>query len=281
MYHLSATASEVFTFEDSTIDQVALELSDRLPRQDLGRDLMPWARALWIKTGRWSAMPSSPQYVFDAPAVTARALTYWAARAAPAFNDELRAVFIERAVAMVLRDTDRNGVRMAVQAMTLARMYGSEEQFFRVDRLVADILQLKPNPTPSTQAALRLAIVLGRSSRGPALGAWLASRRRRVRQKGREETTFALSEIRALARIYPAATELIALAEGDDRPARFAAPHVVDAAHRALSLVPHQLTSGDTDQAVSKAVSRMFAIRDEDWIIPIAHADTCAARRSS
>ena len=65
------------------------------------------------------------------------------------------------------------GFRTTVQAMAFARLERSLAYEELDAQVVALLAGMRPNPTPSMQAALRTAIVMGRDSREPALALWL------------------------------------------------------------------------------------------------------------
>src|SRR5262249_29200229 len=146
-------------------------------RSVLGAELYPWAETLWIKTGSWDSISREPDWAAPLPRPLHRAYAFWAARKAPSLPSWELEQLTERAFGVVMADRDggnKLGFRTTVQAMALARVARSSA-FPEIDAEVARLLSvIKVDPVPSTQAALRTAIVLGESSRVPALHAWLS-----------------------------------------------------------------------------------------------------------
>jgi len=127
---------------------------------------------------------------------------------------------------------------------------------------------MKPNPLASTQAALRTAIVLGRFCQRPALSLWLASRRRGSYQRARNPT-FSLAELQALGSAVPDAQGFF--------PSGFESPKRFDD-ERLVATVLHLLDQFEGGESPRKeglsgrALARVFACRDEDWIVPLGYA---------
>ena len=278
LYHLSVTSSGTFTLDDSVIDPVALELSDRLKDETviLSTPLNLWARALFIKTGAWQRLLSDPEsFSRDLTGQALRAHLFWAARIAPSISGQYQAdllEYCERYVTTDSRTQAPTGYRTTVQVMALARITESE-RFSALDRRVAEMLaDMKPNSTPSVQAALRTTIVLGKLSRGPALALWLASRRHGSGDRVRNPTISA-AEIKALARLVPDATHVLGSSLREERslPARFSDQGITSTMDRELEETLSDLRDGmGSERAVRLA--RMFALRDEDWIVPFGYA---------
>lgn len=275
LYHLSVAAPNAFALDDVTLDATALELSDRLSTENHG-GLSAWARALWIKTGAWrkvratdmSGIPSGP---------TMRAHMYWSARVAPSSTDDakLESVLGQKALAALRlskSDEERFGFDAMVQALAIARLSGSDglDTFEELDMAVARALQkMRPNPLVSIHAALRTAIVLGQSCQRPALSLWLASRRRGSFQRLRNPT-FSLRELRALNRALPDAHGFYPDDMGE--PRRFEDEWIVATASHFLDQLLSEDAVDADGQPGSRALARVFACRDEDWIVPLGYA---------
>jgi hypothetical protein len=268
--HLSVTSAGTFSLDDNDVDRVALDVAGRLePAAVAGRDLEGWATALWIKTGAWRKVTrGGPSNRLSPPLL--RAQIYWAARTAPRMPDQTRAELLATWVGAL--GGDRAGVRSTVQALALARLEHAPA-FDELDAIVTRLLKTaRPNPLVSMQAALRTAIVLGRQCRLPALELWLAARRRGTSDRVRTPS-FARRELDGLAALHPTAAEIFGPAMGPSRPLRFVDDRTVATA---LSVLDNLI--GEAKPASIDALSRVFACRHEDWIVPLGHA---AARQRS
>ncbi len=271
LHHLVAAAPNAFEFDDVTVDSAALEVAGRLRSEDLG-DLLPWARALWIKSGAWSRLPAaaSPEYL---PGPTLRAHMYWMARTVGLQRRSAMTMHLLQHQAVAKRSTreeESYDFRATVQAMAIARLAANETAAFeKLDLALAGKLEgMKPNPLASTQAALRTAIVLGRFCQRPALSLWLASRRRGSYQRARNPT-FSLAELQALGSAVPDAEGFFP--SGFESPKRFDDERLVATASHFLD----QFEGGEstrTDGLSGRALARVFACRDEDWIVPLGYA---------
>src|SRR5262249_12352703 len=148
-------------FDDNTIDAISLEVSDRLALSSdtIDPDLYPWAEALWIKAGSWNR--ARRRLDGDLPRLVWRALLFQITRSSPSLPcSQLEVLLKQYTERMGTPDTrdDSLGLRTTVQALALARIAGSSE-FSEIDERAAGMLrQMKPNPLPSMQAALRTAI---------------------------------------------------------------------------------------------------------------------------
>ena len=268
--HLSVTSSGTFGLDDPALDRVALDVAGRLDPQaaGLGAGLGAWARALWIKVGAWQRIPiDAPLDDLTPPVI--RMHVFWAARMTPTLSDAPAQSLLERCRAAVGRG-EQAGLRSTVQTMAMARLAHSPA-FIELDRIVASILgTTRPNPIASMQAALRLAIVLGDECRQPALDLWLASRRRGSSDRVRT-ATLSRRELDALVPLHPSAAQLFGNALGPSRPERFADDRTISGA---ATVIDDLAARPDTRDALS----RLFALRQEDWIVPLAYAAAGAVR---
>jgi hypothetical protein len=157
--------------------------------------------------------------------------------------------------------------------MAVARMEESAE-FAALDSQVAGMLaQMTPNHAPSVQAALRTTIVLGESSRLPALRSWIATRRRGRSDRVRNPTVSS-SELQALARIHPDARKIFPEPEydGTPQPARIADENIIATVVHMLEETSGDLLHRPDDRFKQNALAQVFACRDEDWIVPFGYA---------
>jgi hypothetical protein len=277
LYHLSVTSPDSFALDDEEIDKPTLDVSERIRGDDLAdNDLDAWARALWIKTGAWQRMPSSIEFADDMTKPQLRAHLFWAARVALTLDTQRRGQLFEECQRLTLLPNsteDRVGLRTAVQMMAFARIVGSTT-FAVLDNGVNRMLaQAKPSSIPSMQAALRTAIIFGQSCRKPALGLWLASRRRGSSERVLDPTV-SLAELDQLIRVHPDAAELLGNLKGIDRnrPIRIADEIIVASVSRVLDEILGDLGDDAEGQRSQDVVSRIFARRDEDWIVPFGYA---------
>ena len=168
-------------------------------------------------------------------------------------------------------DGERIGFRTMVQPMALARTTNAES-FTDLDEQVRSILaSMKPNALPSIQAALRTAIVLGDVCRVPALRLWLESRRRGSSERVRTPS-ISFRELELLASLNPSVEGL--LTERTERKSgelRFANEMTVSVALRAIEEVV-ELASERKEARLLDGLSRLFACRSEDWIVPFGYA---------
>jgi hypothetical protein len=273
LYHLSVTSSGSFSLDDVSLDPAVLQVAQGLAGEPAVRaELTPWARALWIKTGAWRALPRTPRSDDQLPGEVLRSHMYWSARLFPALDVGEREMFAEKYLNSFMNvepEPARVGFRTTVHAMALARI-ARPNAFSALDAQVARMLQkMGPNPLPSTQSALRTAIVLGELSRVPAAHLWLASRHRGSTERVRNPTV-SLAELRGLVRIQPSASELRqAINDEPDAPTRFADDNIVAASGGVIEEI---LWEGSDQNEHLRALSRVFAARDEDWIVPVGYA---------
>jgi hypothetical protein len=269
LYHLSTTSVGAFALDDADVDRVAIEVAGRVAESGvtLTRELEGWARALWIKVGAWQRVPVDASFEgLSTPVLRTHA--YWAARMAPRLNPEQRRSLLE-SLTTISGSGDKVGLRTMVQAMAIAR-FDHHDLYNSLDVLVARILRTtRPNPLPSIQAALRNAIMLGRESRGPALELWLTGRSRGSGSDRVRVPTVSRRGVKALAELNPLAAPFF----DPVGPARITDERIVSAVSRAVDEM-----MGSKDPATLDGLSRIFAVRQEDWIIPIGHAAARARR---
>ena len=284
LYHLSVTSPDSFALDDEEIDKPTLDVSDRIRGEDFAdSDLDAWARAIWIKTGAWRCMPLLIKFADDMTKPQLRAHLFWAARIALTLDTQSRGRLFEecqRSTSLPASTEDRVGLRSVVQMMAFARLVGSTtyvELDISVNRMLA---KAKPSIIPSMQAVLRTAIVFGQSCRKPALGLWLASRRRGSSERVLDPTV-SLAELNQLIREYPDAAELLENLNGIDQkmPIRIADETIVASVSRVLDDILGDLGDDTEGQRRQDAVSRIFARRDEDWIVPFGYAAAQAGHR--
>jgi hypothetical protein len=273
LYHLSVTSAGSFSFDDVSIDPATLQVSNSLTAKSRIRaELIPWARSLKTKTGSWLDLPKSIDSIEPMPGVVLRARMFYSARICATLSVDDRAEFAEHWLKLftnVAADPERAGFRTVVQAMTLARI-GKSDAFARLDEQAARILSVaKPNPLPSFQAALRTAIVFGEQSRVVSIRMWLLSRRRGISERVRNPT-ISLAELRCLARNFPIAQSLLSSVNDEsDMPTRYADEQIV---LMASSTIEEILGEGADGATGVPALARAFAVRDEDWIVPMGYA---------
>lgn len=266
LYHLSVTAQSVFALDDTNFDPAALELADRLTPKITG-NLTDWGNALSIKTGAWHRVTLSHFLEPNVPDPLLRASLYWMTRApSPERNRRVDAVMRLRGGTAAL---ERFGFRGLVQAVAMTRMAGSK-YFHDLDSQLADLLRrMKVASIPSTQAALRTAIVLGEACRSPAVDLWLQSRRHGSSERV-SNPTISLAELRVLSLLRPEVRELFSNIPEEQLhfPTRFADEQTFSAAARAIE----QALGGGDAVFEGEAMARVFACRSEDWIVPFAYA---------
>ncbi len=262
--HLSMTSSGTFALDDADLDRVAIDVASRVAEAGSpGPQLEAWARALWIKVGSWQKIPLDASFD-ELPVPVSRLHAFWAARMAPRLGQAERGLLLERCLAAVGRG-EQVGLRTTVQALALARLEHSPF-YGAIDGNVSRILaSTKSSSLPSMQAALRTAIVLGKECRLPALELWLSARRRGNADRVRTPT-LARRELDTLASLHPKAAELFGSALGPSEPARFADDRTVNVAASCIDDL-----IGDANLSALDALSRLYASRAEDWIVPFAY----------
>jgi hypothetical protein len=269
LYHLSRTSASTFALDDVSLDKVAQDVSRRTRlNAKFPSSLDDWARALWIKTGAWQKVAGQETRASSLNNPLLRAHLFWAARIYSTFSDKDRDLFAQECIDSHGRNPESLGVRSGVQVLALARIAGAKA-FVELDKEIAIMLtRTKPNPAPSTLAALRTAIVLGQESRRPALKLWLASRRRGTSDRV-QTPSISMAEIRSLMRLNPEARSPFSriTREANELPARFTDADIVSMADGMLE----EFEDGGESQG-SRALSQLFACRDEDWIVPIGYA---------
>jgi hypothetical protein len=193
LLHLSVTSANSFALDDVSVDPIVVEVSEGLKREQKVRpELEPWAWAIWIKTGAWRGLPTTLQSDDPLSGEILRSHMFWSARLYSSLDAKRQAMFAADCLHSFTRFAselpERAGFRTTVQAMALARIAGLDD-FARLDAKVDQMLsQMKPNPLPSTQAALRTAIVLGETCRFRATFLWNLGRRRGSSDRVRNPT---------------------------------------------------------------------------------------------
>jgi hypothetical protein len=278
LYHLSRTSASVFALDDLSLDPVTLDVSRRIATtSDFDSSLIGWAQALWIKTGAWAQVANQEIRLESLNHQLLRAHLYWAARQTVASPQDKSGRLIHEYLHLGSFVTEDIGVRSRAQVLAISRLSGSDK-FREIDRdLARDLSKMKPNPIPSSEAALRTAIIFGEASRRPALDVWLGGRR-----YGSGDRVLlpcvSLREVKALTRIIPESEKLFyqLLNAAEDAPARFTDPESVNFVDRMFD----ELIS-DSDGVSERAalVSRLFACRDEDWIVPMGYSAARAYER--
>jgi hypothetical protein len=285
LYHLSVTSEASFGFDDVSIDQVTLELARQLTANHppLSDELRPWAQALWIKTGKWREVSILPQNLPDIERTVQRAFLFLIARSLPYLSLDpmntyqnrqdvlphfgLRQIFGELKVGTI-------GFRSATQVLALARQVDGDETFTQLDERIDQMLSRRsPNPRPSTQAALRTAIIFGNKCRRRALDLWLMGRRRGTRDRV-IQPTFSASELRTLAEIDPQAFSLFTHWKQAGNAGFFytADDETISSASRILEEFLASPTDDSEGDDLGRRLARVFACRDEDWIVPFGYA---------
>jgi hypothetical protein len=279
LHHLRVTSAGAFAFDDTELDRVVVEVAERVgnPTIRIDRELQPWARALWIKTGAWQRIERATPLPRDATPLL-RTHLFWLARMAPRLlNRHHQEQLPENELASLTHDS-KAGFRTTVQAMAIARLNKSPA-FHALDARVAEMLvSMRPNPLPSMQAALRTAIVLGQNAQLPAVRLWLTSRSRGTYDRIRTPT-FAAAELSAIAAIMPSARQSLTNALKANQPTRIADEVTVRTAIRAIEELTAETNDPTTRQLspYRSDLASIFAQRSEDWVVPFGYA---AARHS-
>jgi hypothetical protein len=279
LFHLRTVAQSVFGLDDPSLDRVALEVSDQLDPEPTG-DLLPWARALWIKSGAWQRLerPFFRKEGLTGPLL--RAELFWMARIAASLDQEtLEKYLAECSFALKLQseEGEHSGFRAMVHAMALARLADSPTYDEFDAQISAMCGSMKSNPAPSTQAALRAAVIFGDSCRSHALDLWLQARRRGSSERV-QNPTLSLSELHTLSRMLPEVRELFSQIPDEDLvlPMRFTDETILSSFGRALEEMSGSIANGDT--GMGTALAAVFASRQEDWIIPFGYAADLATK---
>jgi hypothetical protein len=277
LHHLKSTSPEFFALDDAALDGAVLDLWDRFEREEgeCAPELFPWLQTLRIKAGSWRAC-FRPMDLRDPTTSPFEASLFCAARMATLHGVQEAASVLEqylRAVRSASAGADGMSVRALTNAMALARVVKSDF-FTELDERLAEVLtKMTPQPAPSTQAAVRVAIVLGESSRRPALMTWLASRSRSSQERVRY-ATFSAVALRQLVGMRPSASELHRVLEDQEPDARvrFTDGRTVSAGMRVMEEVLYDLQAEAGNRRAELALGRIFATRDEDWIVPLGYA---------
>jgi hypothetical protein len=267
LYHLSRTSAGVFALDDQSLDPVAQHVSRSITLDsELSPPLGGWARALWIKTGAWDKVAGQNFQIDWSNHQLLRTHLFWTVRNATHLPEPVIQQVMDTCREFNAKSSERVGVRSGAYILALARISGSND-FPELDRELAwQLGQLKPNPIPSLLAALRSTIVFGEESREAALKVWLAGRRRGTSER-LQGCTISLTEIRALMKINPEAKEVFSnlTSERQGSPTRCTDPDYVNEADRFIEEIQF-------DSEGSRSIARLFACRDEDWIVPIGYA---------
>lgn len=277
LLHLKTVAPNVFGLDDASLDRVAAELSERLGEEPLG-NLIPWARALWIKSGAWHRLR---QPVFHEEEVSStlllRSELFWTARVAASLDPQERLKRLEECMHAISTQGEHSGFRTMVHAMALARLADDLPTYHDLDGQISDLFgSMKSNPAPSTQAALRIAVIFGDTCRSRALSLWLYGRRRGSSERVRNPTV-SLAELHTLSRVLPETRELFSEIPDEDiaLPMRFTDEMKLSSFSRALEEMGGSAANGNT--GMGTALAAIFAHRQEDWIVPFGYAAHLAA----
>jgi hypothetical protein len=277
LFHLSRTSANAIGLDDISIDRAAQDVSRRTRGNTrLPSTLNDWARLLWIKTGAWEQVQTQEINDRKMRNPFLRTHLFWAARIVNTFPNKDRERFFRECLEICderyTQNRERLGIRSGVHLLALARFTGAKT-YSQLDREIASILMArKPSPAPSILAALRIAIVLGQESRGPALRLWLASRRRGATDRV-QTPSISLSEIAELALLSPDAGNAFdkVISDAGESPAVFTDAEVISTADGMLEEMTFWFEN-EPDRPRTRALARLFASRDEDWIVPIAYA---------
>lgn len=255
-----------FGLDDTIIDRPIVSLASALARM---KEISPrdrrWADALCIKAGAWRDIQPSRNLSEPGPGVLVRTELYYQCRWAPNRQDDPRL----NGVLMDAMRLERPGLRASAQVLALARLRAHPD-FDAYDKRLADLFaNTRPNPAPSTQAALRTAILFGRRCRTAAIHLWLAGRRRNVSERVRE-ATMSSTELSILTRLHPDTSDISSTLSRNakSRATRFSDEPTLSAAHGVIEDLVDDLAESDGQDALSFLFSR----RDEDWIVPIGYA---------
>jgi hypothetical protein len=275
LYHLILTSPDSFALNDVELDRTILAVADRIGDVDRPVENEGWARALWIKTGAWRRLTPEAEVAEGLTRQALLAHVFWAARVAPMLDEGRRTRLFRhyQQLATPAPTDDNLPMQTGVQMMAFARVVGSDA-FGALDANVDRILaQVKPIPLPSVQAALRTAIVLGKTCRKSALRLWLDSRRRGASERVLD-LTVSQASLEELIRVRPDAEGLL-----DDyelgrpgTPRRISDETIVAGVRRLLDDMLDDMTEDAEGRGLQDAISRAFARRDEDWIVPIGYA---------
>ncbi len=269
LLHLKTVDPGVFGLDDRSLDSVILQLSDQLGEEQEVGDLLPWARALWIKTGAWERLKGE---TFLEDGALLRLELFWMARVTASSDPQTRWAHLEQvmhASSRNLSNGEHHGFRGMVQAMALARLLGAAVYHDLDDQILNVLVSMKPNPAPSTQAALRTAIIFGGVCRDRALKLWLYTRRRGRSERVRTPTV-SYAELRAMSLLVPDMRKLFGYVSEEENPGCITNYQVVSSFTRALDEMNGLISEGATN--IGAGLAAVFACRQEDWIVPLAYA---------
>lgn len=270
--HIARTGQQLARLDDVRAQPIIVELSSRLAREDARTsEAHPVRAVLLAKTGQWDLSAS-----FDGGQNEWQEHAQFAARF-------VRARTMGRAVLTGKMadggDLEALPLKACIQDLALARITGSP-RWTGIDRLVAIMVEkATPSESPSDLAALRTAVVFGRTCSRPAARLWLAGHRFGVWTKA--NASLSLVELAALIPSLRAPSllqEPRELAEPLAQMFELASSKLQsptsfshDAVGKLLVAALESLLA-DPSGAAGRRLREYFAARDEDWIVPMGYA---------
>ena len=295
--HVAQAARRLTKLDDMRTSPTVLDLAIRAnpnPEPSLPPEAEAAKLAMLIKSGRWRApaielsdgnRDGSSYYDFG--------WSYYAARAGVgSYGAPSRILLVQAKLVDEFR-MKPSSARVRARIQDLARFrIEQRKDWTELDRAVAHALT-EPSAGPSSPldiGALRLCAVVGRESAAPAVREWLRTSARRevnsLSQAVAEAELLALARCANLGAFFQILgpplhavdinPEMLREWAAKDEPAaemkrsyrpRIEHPELVRAVHHLIKVLnesPHPV-----DQA---ALRRFFAVRSEDWIVPLGYA---------
>lgn len=269
--HIARAGAQLGYFDDSRIEPIVLDLSERIASPEVASTLPHPAKAVILtKTGQWDAFAS-----FEGGRSEWHEHSEFASRFKRARKSSARSPEFDLS-------GNKFPVRILIQDLAAARVMRLPVENEIDEAVAARLEQPLPNPGPTDIAALRTAVVFGWRSSRPAAQAWFRMQEMPGASKavGLAELSALLdvnrSERRAMRSMLEPLLAQFKLNWNDltarirtrtSKPFRIGYPPI----RRAI--LDHARRLLDNDHADNMHVlRRFFAARHEDWIVPFGYA---------
>lgn len=269
--HIARAGAQLGYFDDSRIEPIVLDLSERIASPEVASTLPHPAKAVILtKTGQWDAFAS-----FEGGTSEWHEHSEFASRFKRARKSSARSPEFDPS-------GKKSPVRILIQDLAAARVMRLPIENEIDEAVAARLEQPLPNPGPTDIAALRTAVVFGWRSSRPAAQAWF-----RLQEMPGASKAVALAELSALLDVNRSERRAMrSLLEPllaqfklnwNDLTARIrtrtSKPFRIGYSPIRRAILDRARRLLDDDHPDNMHVlRRFFAARHEDWIVPFGYA---------